>query len=214
MPGLIQGILSGATGNHAVWDSGHNSASITLSSGNLVYTSNVAEGYTTATLGKSSGKWYWEIIVNVASSTAFYHMGVVDNPALNGNITRISTISKFAAYRIPGQNYCILKNTSGSIVTQGTCTSPGANLIPGNICSFALDMDAAIPKLKFYVNGIQRGGDIFLTAGTWYPACCADAALGKGTANFGQNVWSTNPTVTATRDALFLAGYNPGVYII
>lgn len=203
-------LIDGAGITYATWSSTNKSSNITLSNGNLTFTGIAGNnGIGIATVGKSSGKWYWEITVDSASALGNEFAGVTNVVPVSSNTSRLGILTNSIAYRqnAGGTSYCYLKNVTGSFATQGSgCTT---DIVKNNVLSFALDMD----NLTFteYLNGVQI--DVAVTglpAGTWYPACQSDGQRNSGTANFGQNSWSG--TTASLRSTLAGLGYTIGIY--
>jgi hypothetical protein len=203
-------LIDGAGIAYATWSTTNKSSNITLSNGNLTYkgiTGNYGIGI--STVGKSSGKWYWEITVDSASASGNEFLGVTNVVPTSGNLSRLGVITNSVTYRgnSGGVTYCYVKNLTGAPVTQGTgCT---ADLVKNDVVSIALDMDAL--QVTIYINGSAVSSAVTgLNAGTWYAGCQSDGLSGQGTANFGQNSWSS---VTATlRSTLSSSGYTIGLY--
>lgn len=201
-------LIDGAGITYATWSPTNKSSNITLSNGNLTFTGIAGNtGIGIATVGKSSGKWYWEITVDSASAVGLEYAGVTNVVPVSGNTSRLGVVTNSIAYRGNASSYCYLKNVTGSFATQGTgCNT---DVVKNMVLSFALDMD----NLKFteYLNGTQI--DVAVTglpAGTWYPACQSDGQRNSGTANFGQNSWSG--TTATLRSTLAGLGYTIGIY--
>lgn len=205
---------NGAAITYATWNTATKSANITFSNGNLTFTGTqgAPSGFSTATIGKSSGKWYWEITVN-----SFGGSGVPGNsrnlagvsstvPALNNSTGEIGALPNTAGMRGNAFNTAVWYNF-GSFQNLGSFTTDWA---VGSVLSYALDMTGG--TLQIYLDGVYVGTSIPVPAGTFYPACGSDGQGLSATANFGQNAWSTNATVTTTRNTLAAAGYNLGVY--
>jgi hypothetical protein len=197
---------------YATWSTTNKSSNITLTNGNLTFTGIAGNnGIGIANTGKSSGKWYWEITVDSASALGNEFAGVTNVVPVSGNTSRLGLVANSIAYRqnSGGTSYCYLVWVGGSFTTQGTgCTT---DIVKNDVLSFALDMD----NLRFteYLNGnIINTFVAGLPAGTWYPACQSDGLRGSGTANFGQNSWSTKPDVITLRSILSSSGYTIGLY--
>lgn len=201
-------LIDGAGITYPTWSATNKSSNITLSNGNLTFTGTAGQtGIGIATVGKSSGKWYWEITVDSASAVGLEYAGVTNVVPVSGNTSRLGVVTNSIAYRGNASSYCYLKNVTGSFATQGTgCNT---DVVKNMVLSFALDMD----NLTFteYLNGnIINTAVTGLPAGTWYPACQSDGQRNAGTANFGQNSWSG---VTSTlRSTLSGLGYTIGIY--
>lgn len=202
------GIIDSAGGRqYATWSSTNKNSNIALSNNNLTFkTSTLAIGTKLGngitTIGKSSGKWYWEITVDSASSSGNTLCGLSDS--FNSANVQVGAFTNSIAYRqnAGSLNQCFLKNSSYT----GTGTGCITDLSAGMTLGFALDVDPISPTLKFYINGTQVGPTQNLAVGrTWYPACGANGIVGDGgTANFGGSAFVYAVPV----------GYNQGVYNI
>lgn len=168
---------SGAVGC-ATWNPSDKSARIVLSGGNLIATSTGGWDSVRATVGKSSGKVYWEYTYGPSSMN--HILGIADaNYPLNGNIG--SGVSSFGFNQ--GNNSMM----SWSGATQYAFTPP--NMTQGVVVSFALDMDAK--KLHIGVNGVWKVnpamGDVVVgLSGTVYPALSLSGDTNGANVNFGQ----------------------------
>jgi len=201
------GIIDSAGGRqYATWSTTNKNSNIALSNNNLTFkTSTLAIGTKLGngitTIGKSSGKWYWEITVDSASSSGNTLCGLSDR-YFSATQFQVGAFVNSIAYRqnAGSLNQCFLKNSSYT----GTGTGCTTDIAATNVLGFALDVDPVSPTLKFYINGSQVGPTQNLPVGrTWYPACGANGIVGNGgTANFGASTFAyTVP-----------AGYNPGIY--
>jgi len=123
-------------------------ASTTFSEGNLKLVTPNPSGWNatnTATMGVSSGKWYWELLISTDNDVALYGIksGVATGEA---NYLTETTANGDLGYGIV--------TTSGNMgYPNGQSESYGATIDAGDIMMFALDMD----NLKFY----------FGKGGTW-----------------------------------------------
>ena len=64
--GFAQMLMKGASGpTYATWDPSKKYTVVTLSNGNL--TAQGSNGGVLATIGKTSGKWYWELYITAAT---------------------------------------------------------------------------------------------------------------------------------------------------
>lgn len=157
--------------------------------------------YMIANMGKSLGKWYWEIKHNSAVNN-FICLGTAhtDNFALKDYFWRSGT-SGFGYYGLTGN---FVHNTAGGGGIYGDTYTNGDTI------GIALDMDTG--KAWFSKNGVwQAGGDpaagtneaISGLSGTYYPAAGANGAAANGVvANFGQNPF----------DYTAPSGFNKGIY--
>ena len=146
----------------------------TLSEGNLkiIYGSSATMTTTTATIGVSSGKWYWELNAN--------HNGA--------EIVGITNISDYTG-KHPGQasGSWGYYSDDGNKYVEGTASSYGASYTTGDIIGFALDMDAG--TLVAYKNNSSQGTLASSLTGDIYPAIGDGASNGttNNVFNFGQD---------------------------
>lgn len=217
------GIIDSAEGKqYATWSTTNKSSNITISGTsnltNLVFrgSTNGNLGTGIATIGKSSGKWYWEVTINNPNTTASLGglVGACNWVPTSGNTLNVWNIAQGMGFgNVVPIRYGLIYNLTGTIVRTAAATLPLEN---NDVVSFALDLESPVKNIKMYRKGVQIGSTLNGITGTWYPACMSQATevTRGGTANFGQNPWSTDSTVTSTRNALFAAGYNQGVYNI
>lgn len=185
-----------------------------LSNGNLTYasTNGQPQGITVSTIGKSTGKWYWELILNSfvgVSGSSTNLAGISSTVPTLGNNLWLGATTGTASIRpnLYSSSYWyyfgsgLSPNQSGFWSTDYTTNS---------ILSFALDLQSL--TFQIYLDGTSIGTAISIPAGIYYAAVGTDGQGVNGTLNFGQNTWSTDPTVTTTRNSLFSSGYNQGLY--
>ncbi len=213
---IPRGILSASGGSHiyAIWSTVNKSNRITTPVGgnNLKFAGSSASqtGTGITTIGKSFGKWYWEIVITFSSTTSAAKLGIANYIPVSGDTVALGqgpvspgTMPSYG-YRGGAGQPCILGPLQGSSI--GTSCSAQAT---SQIYSLALDMDGG--TCAIYTGGTLMNTITGLT-GTWYPACGSDGSSGQGTANFGQSPWNVNSAVTTLRNTLFASGYNQGVY--
>lgn len=223
LPTIPLGVIDSAEGRqYATWSTINKSSNITISGTsnltNLVFRSgtNGNLGTGIATIGKDSGKWYWEVTINNPNTTNVLGglVGACNWIPSSGNVLNTWQIAQGMGFAnaVPVR-WGLKFNLTGIIQNTAPATLPLEN---NEVVSFALDLDSLVKNIKMYRNGLQIGPNVTGITGTWYPACMSQGSeiTRGGTANFGQNPWSTNATVTSTRNALFAAGYNQGVYNI
>lgn len=172
---------------YATWNPADKGAGITLSGGNLVATTSTTAASVRATIGKSSGKWYWEYTVTntttlqigsgvgTASASLAGTPGVVDNLA-------------WGYVALDGKVY----NNGTTAATYVTYTNP-------DVIGVALDMDSG--TLQFYKNNTLQGTAATGLTGTYYPMVGGNNTSGI-TANFGASAM----TYTAP------SGFTQGLY--
>jgi len=154
----------------------------TFTEGNLkITTTSGASSYNQATIGVSSGKWYWEIkyVSDTDGSNNYARIGIADiNPPNTGGLGETEGI----AYEAINGKYKI----------RGSATSYGDTYAPGDIISVALNLDDN--ELIFYKNGTAQNSGTAIDissytskTGFWYPAFNYDDGSNSGVfeANFG-----------------------------
>lgn len=204
------GILSsaGSDSGFATWNTSTGSSNVTINGLQFSGTVGQTGGTRITTIGKSSGKWYWEIYINYMDNSVANTPGRIIGIATNATNTTASlgSYSNSVALKqnsFPSLNYTFIRSYTTPI-SVGTGFTPYAQ---DSVVSFTLDLDNM--EFKAYVNGTQIGSTLTgLPAGTWYPACGTDGRGGIGTANFGQNTWDGR---TATLRGS-LTGYNLGIF--
>lgn len=139
----------------------------------------------------SSGKWYWEITVQTASSQNALMIGVGRPDELQwGSPTPYGLLGYFS---YDGKKY-----------EQNTSSAYGEPFNAGDVISVILDMDAG--TLAFRRNGVSFGVAFSGLSGT-YGACISDGSnvlpMSASVANFGQSGF-LYPVPT---------GFNPGLYL-
>lgn len=178
----------------ATWNSGDKHPNITLSNGNLTATASAAWQSVRATMGKSSGKWYWEITSNAAV-----------NPQYFAGAAQLSSIlANYVGGDASGWGFRALDYASGGgryTNSVRTAYSPASDTQLGinEVIGVALDMDAG--TITIYRGGVSQGVMYSGLTGTVYPACTPDGT-DQLTVNFGQT-----PFVYAVPP-----GYNSGVF--
>ena len=188
----------GSSTAYATWDPNKKDTHITLSSVNLVATNGEnVNNAVYATVGITSGKWYWEIV-----------------PAGTGSGSELIGVGNSHAATTHYSNYYIGQDAdtwgyywNGSKYNAGA-TSYGSTWTNGNIIGVAVDMTAG--KIWWSKNNVwQASGDpangtnaaYTNLTGTIYPAVSI-YATGSMTARFGpSNLSYTPPT-----------GFTAGIY--
>jgi len=185
---------------YATWNPADCSIYTILSNGNLTATQvNYLGTGVRSTIGKSSGKWYWEctVIYCDAGQTLGIFIGVA---------TFSSNISSFVGFDSNGWSYHENSTEFGTPYkwNSGVSTSYGTVFTVGDVIGVALDMDAG--TLEFYKNGVSQGVAFTGITGTIF-AALAMAGLSpinptKVTANFGASAFAYSVP----------SGYNSGLY--
>jgi hypothetical protein len=163
----------------ATWNPADKGTSCTLSGGNLV-AAFTSDDMVRSTLGKSSGKWYWE--VTVSSTGGFAVAGGVALASVPINNAPGEGVGNLAYYSHNGQ---LIENGSG-YDTQATYTA-------GDVIGIALDMDAL--TVRYYKNNVAQGAAHTIAAGTYFATCGSASGAGTLTANFGATALAFTPPV-------------------
>lgn len=163
------------------WNPSDKHASVTLSNGNLTAVASSSGQAVRATVGKSSGKWYFEVTVN--SAKTFGTVGVATASA------SLSTWVGGDAYGYGIATSFAYNNGSSNALTQFAVTD-------GDVIGVAVDLDNG--EVWFRENGAgswagtsSGNGDPVTRAyprfsglsGTFYPACAPAGSGGQHTIN-------------------------------
>lgn len=173
--------LSYAT-TYATWNPSDKSTDVSLSGGNLVVAKSLQNwpGGVRSTIGKASGKWYWEVTVTTAHADRTYCVG-----AATASASLVSTAGCFGAADNLGWSY--YGNTGNRIYSTNTSAACGATYTTGDVIGLALDVDAG--TLAYYKNGSLQCTQTGLT-GTIYAGANVYDTTGSLTANFGASAFS------------------------
>lgn len=186
------------------------SGALTLSGGNLTVVRDSGSGWgaVRSTVGKSTGKWYFEVINNADGGTdgdaMWGFMRDADSLATYpGNASLGATSMGWQANATPDS----VKFQNGSL---GAVTSYG-DVAPGAYAAFAIDLDAGKLWVRNNASAWAGGGDpaagtsptFTFTAGTHLHAALAGfSASQSATANFGATAFTGTPP----------SGFNLGWY--
>jgi len=170
---------------YATWNPADKAATITLSGGDLIATdtSGSPETGVRATVGVSSGRWYWE---NKITSSTTATMGIATSAADLNNQVGFDTF---------GHGYI---SGTGEYITNNTPVAFGASFTTSDVIGFALDMDAG--TLEVYKNGVSQGTMVTGLSGIVYPM--VSASFSAVTARFGATTFQQN----------IPEGFLPGLY--
>lgn len=172
---------------YATWNPADKAASFALSSGNLVNTTSNVAGQVRGTIGKSSGKWYWEFVLS---------------GSITANVTGVSKTTSSVNTATGNDTSSWGYNNNGLLYTNSSGSAYGSSSVAGDVIGVALDMNAG--TLVFYKNGVSMGVAATGLSGTLYPSSGMRNG-GSGvvvTANFGATPFTYAPP----------AGYNFGLY--
>lgn len=174
---------------YATWNPSDKSANIALSGGNLTATqSATTTGLARSTIGKSSGKWYWEITWSSGN-----------NSLIPGIAKSTAATTDYPGQSADGWGYISL---NGNLANAGGVIAYGASYPTGTVVGCALDMDAG--TFTFYKNNVSQGVAVSSLSGTVYAAIGGSSAAGSrvSVANFGASALTYAPP----------SGYNAGLY--
>ena len=146
-----------------------------LSGGNLDASMTVNSGIAYATIGVSSGKWYWEVTCNTGGTS--YMIGISKNVI---PITDWQTVNGFGYFASNGNKYT---NSAGAAY--------GATYTNGDVIGVALDMDGG--TLTFYKNGTSQGTAFSSLSGTYFPSLQNPGGTSTQSFNFGQRAFAYTP---------------------
>ena len=166
---------------YATWDPANKASNVTLSGGNL--TAALASGGTgmvRATIGKSSGKWYWENTIGINNL---------------GQVVGICNSSQTFTGVYPGgssANGWSYRDFDGKKFNGGGGFAYGSTWNTGDVMGVALDMDAG--TLIFYKNNVSQGTAYTGLTGTIYAAWGGSVGTNSAaTTNFGATAFAYTP---------------------
>ena len=150
----------------------------TLSEGNLrALASNTTTNSVVGTIGASSGKWYWEVVM------------VGGSDPLIGICNDAISLDNYPGGDANGWGYY----SNGNKYTNSTAASYGASYTTSDVIGVALNMDAG--TVTFYKNGISQGQAYSGLTGTIFPAVGdgGNSVAPDLVANFGQKPFKFPP---------------------
>jgi hypothetical protein len=165
--GTDTGVGGTVRGNYCTLNPLNAGSTATLSNGNLNIsgTSAATTSIAYATIGVSSGKWYWE----VTPLTGDHMIGI----GKDGGRYDWQTTNGYSYFGNNGQKYT---NSAGSAY--------GSTYANNDVIGVALDMDAG--TLVFYKNNTSQGTAFSGLTGTWFPNAQNPGAALTEVFNFGQ----------------------------
>jgi hypothetical protein len=148
----------------------------TLSNANLTISSPGTTDVTYASIGVSSGKFYWEVTPTTATTNTMIGIGK------DGGLYDWRTANGYAYWGSNGNKYT---NSAG--------TAYGASYTTNDVIGVALDMDAG--TLTFYKNNASQGTAFSGLSGTFFPMLsnAGGGASWAGNVNFGQRPFTYTP---------------------
>jgi hypothetical protein len=163
----------------ATWNPADKDGSITLTGGNLVMNGTNGGAFMNArsTLGKSTGKWYWE---NTVGGPVEWMIGVGTSAAGLTNAFVGSDAFGWGMY-----------TTGPSSYHSGTSANYGSGMAAGDVIGVALDMTAG--TLTFYKNGVSQGVAFTGISGTVFAMSSVRQVGATIAANFGATAFAYTP---------------------
>ena len=182
------GLSTVAAVTYATWNPADIGSQLTLSGGNLILTKTTANAWRSvrSTIGKSSGKWYWEITI---SNTAGQGTPGVANASASLETAVGLDVNGWSYYGNSGQKFT---NNSGSAYGEAWTNA--------HTIGVALDMDAG--TLIFLKDNVSQGTAFSSLSGTLYAAMGLHFNGDTSTVNFGASAMTYSPP----------SGYNAGLY--
>lgn len=176
---FMSALDAGVSATFVAWDPATKSSQITLSGDNLIATATAAPSWANvrAALGRSSGKYYFEIAVTTGSADVM--LGVSKNTIPSNNFCG-QTADSYGYYASSGVKY---NNNSSSAM--------GSTYTTGDVIGVAVDLTTG--AIWFSKNGVWQSGDPSAgtgaaftgLSGTYYPCASnhtADVVVGRFTA--------------------------------
>jgi hypothetical protein len=198
------GVGGEVRGNYCTWNPLNKNSNITLSNGNLDATGVItgASHNAGATLGFSSGKWYWEILAGrgAGSNNGGWEWGIAKSPFDPIASTRL-TVSAYG-WGVNGNDGTLYSNNS-SLVSGYISGTAGSVISNGDTVMVAYDADTG--KLWLGKNGTWGNN-----GGTGDPAAGTNAAVSSLTGTFFPVV--TIGSDSGTPSAIINAGARPFAY--
>lgn len=168
---------------YATWNPADKGSGITLSGGNLVASSTASYMSVRATIGLTSGKWYWEVLLG---GSGYWFVGVANaSQSLNAYLFTPNSTGR---------------QSNGYYWNSVASTSDGLSFAAGDVLGCKLNKDAG--TLEILKNNSSLGAIEDLQSGTVYPAFGNYIGTETATVNFGASAF-TYPVPS---------GYNPGVF--
>lgn len=180
--------------SYASWSVTNRGGTCVLSNSNLTIKTNTglgsgAYGMCIATIGRTSGKYYWEVRIDQLTGSN-EQCGISNFIPGNTDANVCGQVAKSIGLR--GGPWCITYDF-GSLTTSGSCVAS----VAGDIIGFAFDITGGI--LSIYRNNSLLGSVSGIPVSTWYPACNATNNNNDGvTARFDPASMSYGSSFSAT----------------
>ena len=159
--------------------------------GNLkVVTPASGNGYTSGTMGMSSGKWYWEFLMTAHTGSAAAKIGITKGILNNSGAEAGDVADEYIYTALTGWK----QNVSGSAY--------GATWTTGDIIGVTYDADDG--DLVFYKNNVSQGDAYTGLTGTFFPVMSDASGAAHGVTinwNFGaDSSFAGNKTAQGNQD--------------
>jgi hypothetical protein len=177
--GVDTGAGGNVGGNYATLNGASVGTDATLTNGNLdiAYGSSTTRNATMATIGMSSGKWYWEVTITASSvSPTNAALGITNNASS-------SAVANYPGFSSNGWGYL----GDGTKYNSATGIAYGSSFTTNDVIGFTFDAD--VGSITAYKNGVSLGVMYSsLAADTYFPAIGdgAGTATFSASFNFGQ----------------------------
>jgi hypothetical protein len=188
-------LTSTTTANYCVWNPLNKSSTQNVTNGNLTASSSGGTSYGAlcATMGVSSGKWYWEM--------TYTRNGSTNSPVIGFGNDLFNYTNPPGGYLGSDLNAGGINVFNGNAAINGTSTAYGSAIASNDVVMFAMDLD----NRKFYVgkNGtwFNSGNPVAgtnqwpysatIVGSTFFPA--VNMFNDSAATNFGQQPWIYTP---------------------
>ena len=181
-----------------------------------------ALGSGVSTIGKRSGKWYWETKLNLENGfTERSKVGILAKNSSdvitnelgfeNLSIALIGGTMSVGKFKIIGPTPDDILSTTLNVLS----VNPGIPINPGEVIGHSLDLDSATRTYTVYRNGTSDPSNVYFSINLtptpistiWYPAVCSDGTTNSVDINFGQFGFSYSPPAGFNR-GIFFKGWN------
>jgi hypothetical protein len=165
------GVGGEVRGNYCTLNPLQKGSNVTLANGNLDQSTTASNGTVFATIGLTSGKWYWETLHTGADQTGIY-----------GIAKATGSLSSYPGSDANGWSYAY----TGEKYNNGSGSAYGNTFTTNDVIGVAFDADAG--SLYFYKNGVAQnsGTAAFtgLTSAPYFPVVGGSSSACS--VNFGQ----------------------------
>lgn len=180
---ITNGVLTYPNSPAIAFDPLYTNSPITLSGGRLIATDGPVAGISLCDVGKSTGKWYWEI-KTTGGTGAGYDIGIATHAAdLTGTLGNDPGTISYGYVSFSGTGYKIVG---------GIPTTYGVAYTLNDVIGVALDLSG--PRtITMYVNNVSQGTMFTVGAGTYYPGISSYINGFQYTAHFAAGSFIYSP---------------------